>query len=117
MSTAKKPLRVSAQLRIETTDKVFGMGHVQLMECIQRTGSLNGACAETGISYSKAWKILAHAGDELGFPLLTGKIGGKGGGGSVLTQEGIVFMEQYKAFCTEARAELEIIFAKYFPAE
>lgn len=36
----------------------FGRGIARLCEGVERTGSLNKACKEMGMAYSKAWKIM-----------------------------------------------------------
>lgn len=114
MNEEKKTLRPSVQIRIETDEKVFGSGHVMLMEKIKETGSLNSACTELGMSYSKAWKIITYASKELGFSLIDGKIGGKGGGGSKITAEGEAFLEKYKSFCKDVKIEVDRLFKKHF---
>ncbi|MEI3579823.1 MAG: hypothetical protein V8Q30_07525 [Acutalibacteraceae bacterium] len=61
------------------------------------------------MAYTKAFHLIRHAEEELGFPLTEKTIGGTGGGGSRLTAEAKELMiryEQYKSACARAAAEL-----------
>ena len=61
------------------------------------------------LSYSKAIAMIHRAEDVLGFPLTDKAIGGKGGGGSQLTEEARIFIrkyEEYKEACDEANRRL-----------
>lgn len=98
----------------DENEKVFGQGPYELLNHIQKTGSLKAAANEMGLSYSKALKMMNIAQKGLPFELTKKTVGGKGGGGSVLTDEAIVFLEKYKAFkeaCDEANRKL---YSEYF---
>ena len=61
------------------------------------------------MGYSKAFHLIRHAEEELGFPLTEKTIGGTGGGGSRLTAEAKELMtryEQYKSACARAASQL-----------
>lgn len=47
------------------------------------------------MSYSNGLRMIRQAEADLGFPLIKGKIGGSGGGGSDLTEQGRLFLEMY----------------------
>jgi len=51
---------------------------------------------------------------RLGIPLLQRKVGGKFGGGSLITPEAKDLMTRYEPFRKEARKAIEKIFRKYF---
>lgn len=95
-------------------ERVFGMGPCQLLETVDRLGSLNKACAELNISYSKAWNIINKAQDMLGFPLLETCTGGVDGGGSYLTPKAKDLIKAYRKFHQEAKEKAGEIFKKYF---
>ena len=61
----------------------FGKGISQLCRLVDETGSLNKACKEMGMAYSKAWRIMQNAESSLGVTLLERK----GAHGSVLTED------------------------------
>lgn len=89
--------------------KIFGMGPCKLLHAIEKTGSLRKAAASMELSYSKAIHMIHRAEDALGFPLTEKTIGGKGGGGSRLTEEAIEFLQRFEAYeeaCHEAARKL-----------
>ena len=89
--------------------RFFGEGPCRLLRGIQECGSLRAAALKMNLSYSKAIAMVNRAEEALGFPLTEKQIGGKGGGGSVLTPEAISFLEKYEAYreaCYEANRKL-----------
>ncbi len=95
-------LHNSTLMRAET--KVFlsnvrtfcGPGTVTLLKQVDSLGSVSEACAKTGISYSKAWKLIRNAERELGFPVVSRMAGGRNGGESQVTEEGRRMIELYE---------------------
>ena len=60
-------------------------------------------------AYTKAFGILKRAEDAFAFPLTQRKIGGRGGGGSMLTpgaKELLMRYEAYKTSCTQMAESL-----------
>ena len=55
-------------------------GVAELMHHVEETGSLSEACRCMGMAYSKGWRIMKHAEEDLGFPLMEGSRGGSRGG-------------------------------------
>ncbi|WP_405729269.1 winged helix-turn-helix domain-containing protein [Anaerotignum sp.] len=93
--------------------RFFGEGPCRLLRGIQEGGSLRAAALKMGLSYSKAIGIINRAEEALGFSLTEKQIGGKGGGGSILTAEAVVFLEKYEAYreaCYEANRKLYLEF-------
>lgn len=93
----------------EHDNKFFGEGPCKLLHAIEDTGSLNKAAASMHMAYTKALAMMKHAQDALGFPLTTTTIGGKGGGGSSLTNEAKEFLTKYETYqkaCTEANERI-----------
>ena len=90
-------------------ERFFGEGPCRLLHGIDKTGSLRSAALEMNLSYSKALRMVKRAQDILGFPLTETNIGGKGGGGSVLTEEAKQFLvkyERYREECYEANRRI-----------
>jgi len=54
------------------TDKglIFGPGRAELLECIERLGSLRKAAEELGMSYRAAWGKIKATEEALGFKLI-----------------------------------------------
>ena len=99
----------------ENGEKFFGEGPYRLLTAVEETGSLRCAADSMGMAYSKALRLVKQAEEALGFPLTQRSVGGRDGGGSMLTPEGRAFLRQYKAYrdaCVQANREL---YAKYFP--
>ena len=82
------PVTARVKLMLCTDDRFFGPGVCELLERIRETGSIQAAAARMELSYSKAWKILNRAEQELGTNLITRMSGGKNGGSSTLTDAG-----------------------------
>lgn len=101
----------------EQEEKFFGEGPYRLLKKVEETGSLHSAAIELGMAYSKATKLLKNAEKSLGFSLTVRKIGGKSGGGSVLTDEAKNFLRRYEAFRKECFLHNEKLFDKYFGDE
>ena len=93
--------------------RFFGEGPCRLLRGIQECGSLRAAASKMNLSYSKAIAMVNRAEEALGFPLTEKQIGGKGGGGSILTAEALAFLEKYEAYreaCYEANRKLYMEF-------
>lgn len=99
----------------EDGEKLFGMGPCDLLQRVERTGSLRQAATEINMSYSQAWNLINRIEKGLGFPLLIRQIGGKSGGGSQLTSEARQMVAAYQNFYQEAREKLEELGEKWFP--
>lgn len=95
-------------------EKVFGRGPLVLLETVDKLGSLNKACNELNMSYSKAWSIIKRAEDLLGYSLLMTYTGGIDGGGSTLTPKARTLINAYVDFSKEAESNLEKLYEKHF---
>ncbi len=95
--------------------KFFGEGPCQLLRQVEKTGSLRSAAMKMNMAYSKASKLLKQAEAALGFPLTTRCVGGKDGGGSVLTAEGSQWLAQYEAYRNACKQATEALYRQYFP--
>ena len=94
--------------------KVFGDGPCDILERVERTGSLRQAASEINMSYSQAWGLIYGLEKKLGLPLLTRQAGGEGGGGSVLTREGKELSRRFSAFRKEMNRAQDELFDKHF---
>lgn len=88
----------------------FGRGIELLLTGIEQYGSLNRAAKELSMAYSKAWRIVRRAEDELGVRL----IHRDGAHGSTLTEEGATFLARYREMLAAADAAANMVFAKYY---
>ena len=70
-------------------------GRAQLLRKIDTTGSLNKAAKELNMSYQKAWKFIDSSNQVAKQALVERQIGGKNGGGTILTEYGKKVLEAY----------------------
>lgn len=88
----------------EDSLKFFGEGPYRLLKGIERLSSLRAAAGEEGMAYSKAFALIKNAEQALGFPLTEKKVGGKSGGGSVLTERAKEFLSKYELWREKVNA-------------
>jgi molybdate transport system regulatory protein len=69
-----------------------------LLESIGATGSLAEAARILGMSYRRAWLLLNDVNTSFQQPVARMSIGGRGGGGAVLTPFGTELVHSYRAF-------------------
>lgn len=108
------PLHVSTQVRIARDDIFFGPGKARLLKYIGETGSMQEACLEMGLSYSKGSRMIKKAENELGFKLLERWTGGCGGGGSRLTREAEDLLRKYDELVLRVQGDADRAFAEIF---
>lgn len=82
---------------VQLTSRVFldrggrglaGRGRIALLERIDAAGSITRAAHDLGMSYRAAWEAIEAMDNVAGEPLVERAPGGKGGGGSHLTEAG-----------------------------
>lgn len=104
-------LRPLVQVRLAIGDNIFfGPGKASLMELVDKTGSLQEACKEMGLSYSKGTRMIKNTEKELGIRLMERWAGGNGGGGSRLTVEGKSLLLSYRELCRRVQENAEQIY-------
>jgi molybdate transport system regulatory protein len=73
-----------------------GVGKIELLEGIARTGSLSQAAREMRMSYRRAWLLLEDMNLSFNHPVAHASVGGRGGGGVVLTSFGSGLVAGYR---------------------
>ncbi|MBN2526537.1 MAG: LysR family transcriptional regulator [Deltaproteobacteria bacterium] len=68
---------------------------MELLMVIEKTGSLNQAAKDLGVSYSHSWNILNRLNCQLQQPIVITQRGGKGGGIAQLTTAGKSLLQKY----------------------
>jgi molybdate transport system regulatory protein len=93
----------------------LGHGRAELLQLIDRFGSIQRAVNEMGMSYRNAWGYLRELERAAGFKLLERPAGRGPGAGTRLTAEGRLFLERYQRFeeelAKEATRRFHAIFA------
>ena len=91
----------------------IGPGRIELLEGVQRTGSLSQAARDMGMSYRRAWLLMQSLNDSLSSPASLAARGGRRGGGATVTPMGRALIRSYRR--TEAKVARDISgqFAKF----
>lgn len=101
-------------LRIANETIFYGPGPQLLLEKIDETKSLRKTCMETGISYTKALRMLRKIEQELGFEVVNSVKGGNLHGGTSLTKRGEELVRVYKEVEEElAKKAQELVDEKF----
>jgi len=80
---------------------ILGTGVAQLLEGVERTGTLRDAARAARISYRHAWDMIKTAEQHLGKELILPRSGGIGGGQSVLSADGRHLLEVFRRVSRE----------------
>lgn len=95
--------RPALRIRIVFGDaEMIGPGKAELLERIDRTGSIAAAGREMNMSYKRAWQLIGTLNAMFGAPLVDSTRGGPGGGGALLTETGRAVLTSYRAFEADA---------------
>ncbi len=100
MSQEKESYQVVGAVWIEKsdgTDRFLGKGRIQLMELIIEHGSISQAAKAMNMSYKRAWELINSMNVQSSKPFVITQVGGKRGGGAVVTDEGVKAIVEYKA--------------------
>ena len=79
---------------------------IDVLRHIQACGSISEAARQVGISYKAAWQALDTLSNLAGVQLVQCSVGGKGGGGAVLTPDALLLLEAADAM-GQAREQLQ----------
>ncbi len=105
-------------VKIKFGNGMLGPGIIDFLELVGKTGSMQSACEEMKMSYSKSWRLISYAEKTVGIPLLIRESGGSQGGGSTLTKEAEDIIKSYREFVKEtlsvADDKYNEIFGKFF---
>jgi molybdate transport system regulatory protein len=76
--------------------KLGGQDRVALLAAVADEGSITAAAKAVGMSYKGAWDAIEAMNNLAGEPLVARAAGGKGGGGTTLTQRGRQLVENFR---------------------
>lgn len=108
------PLTFRLHPKLCRTEECFDRGTADFLQAVEECGSMLSACQTQGVSYSKAWKMVKLAEEQLGITFLERQTGGNGGGSSSLTEEGRQFVSGYRLFTERLQLASEEIFKEIF---
>jgi len=108
-------MRIKSKIWIEVEgEPVFGRGRRFLLEAIDSHGSINSAAKETGVSFRRAWSHIKAMEDRLGVKLVERTVGGKNGGGAVITPEARAILKRFEILENDVRKIVDRRFAALF---
>lgn len=97
-------LDVAGSIWLHKADRRFlGGDRITLLEKIDECGSITWAAKATGISYKTAWDTINLMNNLADRPLVERMAGGKGGGGTHLTEDGKKVIQQFRIIEEEHR--------------
>lgn len=95
----------NGRIWIENNGETFlGVGRIVLLQRIQAEGSIAAAARSMEMSYKHAWDLVDSMNRQASSPLVEASKGGKGGGGTRVTETG----EQAIADFLELQRRLQI---------
>lgn len=106
----KRPIPASGlgHLRIVLDENFYiGPGRADLLEGIEKTGSISAAGKTMSMSYKRAWTLVQALNDGAGTPLVETTRGGTAQGGAHLTEAGREVLFRYRAIEQKTRAAIE----------
>jgi molybdate transport system regulatory protein len=94
---ADSPATGVLSLRIDLPEGRIGPGKIDLLEAIDREGSISAAGRALGMSYKRAWDLVDALNKLVGEPVVAASTGGYRGGGATLTDAGRNLVADYRA--------------------
>ncbi|MDD4924616.1 MAG: LysR family transcriptional regulator [Dehalococcoidales bacterium] len=107
-SSAEPTYKAKGKVWVEKGGEVYmGWGRVELLEQIDKLGSIAAAARKMGMGYRNAWLEVEDMNRLAPKPLVIKMLGGAGGGQAILTAEGQKIINEYKELRTRFQEFLE----------
>ncbi|OAB54966.1 LysR family transcriptional regulator [Phormidium willei BDU 130791] len=104
-NTSKTGAAEGPRLRVLLGQAIaMGPGKADLLDAIDREGSITRAAKAMGMSYRRAWLLVETMNACFTAPLVEAARGGSGGGGAGLTELGREVLARYRALEEKAAA-------------
>jgi molybdate transport system regulatory protein len=100
------PLKIKVQV-FNGDERAFGPGRADLLEAIERDGSISAAARSLGMSYRYAWLLVDSMNRCFAERVVGATTGGKRGGGAALTDTGRRVLQAYRALEGDLAAAAE----------
>ena len=98
-----KKARNAAEIKLQTRLRVvrnreiaLGPGKIELLDWLEKTGSIGEAAKAMKMSYMRAWSLIRTMNGCFKEPLVAAARGGKSGGGAELTPKGREVLSLYQ---------------------
>jgi molybdate transport system regulatory protein len=92
----------------------FGLGLVEMLQAVDRSGSIKRAAAALGKSYRHVWGRIKEAEDTLGQQLVETQVGGRGSSRSTLTPWARQLVSGFLAWRSQTFEDAAEEFARHF---
>ena len=90
-----QPRKPGLRLKLFISEETVGVGKIELLEQVDKTGSISAAADAMGMDYRRAWFLLKSTQKGFNEPLFTTRRGGTGRGGASLTPQGKELIKRY----------------------
>lgn len=87
---------LSIVVALDENRHALGPGMMELLQGIQRLGSIRKAAGAMAMSYRKAWLLLKNLEETFGSSVVVTSTGGTTGGGAALTPLGAELLMRYR---------------------
>ncbi|MEA2110615.1 MAG: TOBE domain-containing protein [Campylobacterota bacterium] len=92
-------MKIDGRFWLTKNEQSFlGSGRIELLEQIDKTGSMNAAAKAMKMSYKAAWERVREMNNLANAPIIEKVTGGRGGGGTVLTKHAYELIKTFKRF-------------------
>ena len=91
----------------------MGPGKARLITLIADTGSISAAAREMGMSYRRAWQLVEALNKSFSEPVVLTAVGGRRGGGAMVTGFGRRVVERYRGMEAKASAAIAADLEKF----
>jgi molybdate transport system regulatory protein len=92
----------------------FGLGITEILQAVDRSGSIKRAAGELGLSYRHVWGRIKEAERALGRQLVVTRVGGRGPQRSSLTPEARRLVDDFLAVRGRMMRLVQQEFARHF---
>lgn len=101
-------MEIKSRIWIEEKGKPFiGFGRINLLKEVEKTSSISAAARAMHMSYKKAWQLLDQMNKLAPEPVVIKNVGGKSGGGTQVTDYGVLLIQKFEELNTQCITFLE----------
>jgi molybdate transport system regulatory protein len=91
---------------LSSKNPAMGPGKARLVALIAESGSISAAARKMGMSYRRAWQLVEALNKSFNEPVVLTAVGGRRGGGAVVTDFGKRLVDSYHAMESKASAAI-----------
>ena len=115
MDVAFQMTKLVVRIDFEPSGSSLSLSTIQLLETLQKEGSIRKAAKSLNISYRKAWLLIQQMQKTFTGPVVLAEAGGYEGGSTKLTDLGLTLLKHYRSvesYCSDGtQRDLEALAA------